>query len=385
MRRVLLIVVALIVYGSLYPWQFHARHLGASPFWILLHTWPTRFGRYEVWDIAVNMALYVPLGVFGYLAVSARAPRLVRIAAPLLMGLVLSASIEMIQLFDASRDCSMSDVMSNAAGTAVGAALGALYRTKFQRVLARQETARFLHPSGALLLLCCWLGYQVFPLFPSWGRTKLAAKLAALGPLASLSPVETLLVVAEWLAVACLLEGMLDKRTGRLFTALLLVLPARLLLVSRTLAWSDIAGAGLAYIIWLWMPRRYLRRAALVVLTAALILGELAPFHFARAARFNWVPFRAFFQTAWQYGFVVLFRKSFWYGSVIWMWRSAGYGLAWTTAAAAAALALLEWVQVYLPGRVPEISDAVLAALMGVLLGLLDPARARTRLQPGRP
>jgi VanZ family protein len=48
--------------------------------------------------------------------------------------------------------------------------------------------------------------------------------------------------------------------------------------------------------------------------------------------------------------------------------------LAWVTVAAAAALFLLERLQVYLPGRTPEITDAVLAVLMGLLLWLLRDA-----------
>ena len=41
MYRILLLVIALIVYGSLYPWDFHPAQLAASPLWILLHSWPT--------------------------------------------------------------------------------------------------------------------------------------------------------------------------------------------------------------------------------------------------------------------------------------------------------------------------------------------------------
>src|SRR5580704_4621876 len=106
MRRVVLIVVALIVYGSLYPWEFHARQLGASPLWVLLHSWPDAINRYLLWDIAINVVLYAPLGVFGFLAMSERAPRAMRIVMPVLMALALSASVEMIQLFDDSRQCS---------------------------------------------------------------------------------------------------------------------------------------------------------------------------------------------------------------------------------------------------------------------------------------
>ncbi len=376
-RRILAIVVTLILYGSLYPWQFQARHFSHNPLWILLHTWPTGFNRYVVWDIGVNITLYVPLGIFGFLAVSARASRVVRIVAPLALALALSASIEMLQLFDDSRDCSLSDVASNVTGAALGIAAGAFYRAKLQQRLARRGTGSPWRPSGALLLLSCWLGYQLFPLFPAWGRTNLVHRLAALKTLSAVSPADTLLVFAEWVTVACLLESVRKTKTSGVLALLLLLVPARLLITSRTLAWPDIIGAAAAYAAWLCLPRLWIRRAGPVLLTCALILAELSPFHFAGqhgARAFNWVPFLGLFRSTWQNGFVVLFRKSFWYGSVLWLWRASGRSLAWTTAAAVAALFLLEQVQVYLPGRTPEITDAVLAALMGLLLWLLRDA-----------
>ena len=40
MYRLLLLVIALIVYGSLYPWHFDFDRSGANPLWVLLHAWP---------------------------------------------------------------------------------------------------------------------------------------------------------------------------------------------------------------------------------------------------------------------------------------------------------------------------------------------------------
>ena len=373
-RRILAIVVALILYGSLYPWQFHARHYGRNPVWILLHAWPGAFDRYLLWDVAVNITLYMPLGIFGFLAMSARASRVARVLAPLALALALSASIEMLQLFDDSRMCSGTDVVSNVTGAAVGIAAGALYRVELQRLLLGWGTASLMRPSGAMLLLSCWLGYQLFPLFPVWGRTNVINRLAALGAVSAVSPVDTLVVFAEWVAVACLLESIRKTRTSGPLALLLLVVPARLILAGRTLAWPDIVGAAAAYAAWLCLPRLRVRRAAPVLLAGALILGELSPFHLQGARAFTWVPFRALFYSSGPDGFVLLFRKSFWYGSVLWLWRASGRSLAWSTALAAAALFLLERVQVYLPGRTPEITDAVLTLLMGVLLWLLREA-----------
>lgn len=371
-RRILLIVIGLILYGSLYPWRFHGRPPGPSPLWILLHSWPGGINRYLAWDIAVNVALYVPMGLFGFLAVREHVSKAGRILAPLVLAVALSASVEMIQLYDDSRECSAADLASNTAGAAVGISLGALYRRRVQQALAARQTTRLLQPSGALLLLSCWLGYQVFPLFPAWGRSILSTRIAALGPLAAISPVETLVVFAEWVAVAYLLERLLEKKTTSGLALLLLVPPMRLLIAGRSVAWPDLVGAFAAFGVWVWIPRRHFRRMAPVMLAAAVALSEVAPFHLGPATCFNWVPFRGFFDAPWQSSFVLLFRKSFWYGSVIWLWHAAGFGIGLTTAVVAAALVLLEWVQVYLPGRTAEISDAVLAILMGTLLYLLD-------------
>lgn len=373
-RRILVIVIALILYGSLYPWQFHIRHYGRSPLWILLHSWPHTVDRYLFWDLAVNIALYLPLGIFAYLSIPARAPQWLRVLAPLALALGLSSSIEMTQLFDDGRMCSLSDVASNVTGAAVGVVAGAVYRRRWQRFLAAHGTAQLLRPSGALLLLSCWIGYQVFPLFPVWGRTNLFRRLAAMPPLSSISPLETLVVCVEWLTVACLLESIRKAKNTGWLAMLLLLVPLRLIIQGRILTWPDVVGAAAAFLVWISIPRAWVRRALPLLLTGALILGELSPLHFQPARAFNWVPFRATFGTAWQDGLVILFRKSFWYGSVLWLWRAEGRSLAWTTAIAALALFLLERVQMYLPGRTPEITDALLAVLMGVLLWLLRDA-----------
>jgi hypothetical protein len=68
MYRILLIVIALIVYGPLYPWDFHPTQLAASPVWVLIHSWPDQTDWFLFRDIPVNVVIYMPLGVFGLLA-----------------------------------------------------------------------------------------------------------------------------------------------------------------------------------------------------------------------------------------------------------------------------------------------------------------------------
>src|ERR1700676_4719121 len=94
--RLFLIVVALIVYGSLYPWDFHSAQLAASPLWILLHSWPTQFDRFTARDTAINFVIYTPVGVLGLLALRQRFRTAFAVIATLLLGLFLASSIGLI-------------------------------------------------------------------------------------------------------------------------------------------------------------------------------------------------------------------------------------------------------------------------------------------------
>jgi VanZ family protein len=373
--RILLIVIALIVYGSLYPWDFHSTQLAASPLWVLIHSWPDHIDRFLFRDIAVNVVIYLPVGVFGLLALRQKFPTPFAVTVTVLLALALSSSIEMTQLFDDARDCNAFDVVFNVSGTVLGVALGYVYQQWLKRFLARAETAKLLHPSGAVLLFYTWLAYQGFPLFPVLSRTRLGDKFRYLFAAVSISPLETFSYFVEWLVVAQLLENVLGaERTRRLFPLLLVVLPAKLLVAGRTVTWSELAGAVLACISWYFLSR-YPKRTAVVggLMVSLLIVRGLVPYHWSRIANpFSWVPFGGFLRAPWDFGLLTLLQKSFWYGSAVWLLRAAGWRLARAAIVVVVLLGAIEVIQIHLPGRVAEITDPLLALLLAMTLGLLD-------------
>jgi VanZ family protein len=112
--RILLIVIVLIVYGSLYPWDFHSISLGASR--ILIHSWPDHIDRFLFRDVAVNVLIYMLVGVFGLLALRQKFRTPFAVTVTVLLAVALSSSIEMTQLFDDARECSAFDVVCNVSG-----------------------------------------------------------------------------------------------------------------------------------------------------------------------------------------------------------------------------------------------------------------------------
>lgn len=378
-------MIVVIVYGSLYPWDFHSAQSGASPLWVLIHSWPTHIDRFLLRDIAVNVLIYMPVGAFGFLALRQNLPTAVAVVATVLIALALSSAIEMTQLFDDARQCSASDVVCNVSGALLGVVMGSLYQRWLERFLTRAQTSKFLHPSGAVLLFYTWLAYQAFPLFPALSRTKLAEKLHAVFAQVSASPLEIFTYFVEWLVVAQLLESVLGtERTRRWFPLLLLVLPAKLLITGRTVTWSELAGAVLACICS-HLFSRYPRRATLVasLIVSLLILRGLVPYHWSCVANpFSWIPFRGFLEADRELGVLTFLRKCFWYGSAVWLLRAAGWRLARAAVVVALLLGAIEVIQIHLSGRVAEITDPLLALMLAATLGLSERLQNRRSNSP---
>lgn len=371
MARIFFIVVCLIIYGSLYPWQFQATHLAASPVTMLLHSWPVSFNRYVLRDTGVNILLYAPLGIFGYLLFLPRLRKAGAIAAVLLSAVVLSTAVEIVQLYEPSRYSSLFDIACNFTGAVAGLIVASVYTESLMPLVAWGQRSEVLHLTAGAVLLLCWAGYQTVPVFPQLSTTQLLLKLRSLGTRASWSLVELAASFVDWLAVAAVVEDVAGPNGARAaLTAVLLLLPGRLFLDGRSLAAAECVGALLAVLVWRRSfsrrPDRFLMIAWLSL--AALVLRGVAPFHLGPPQEFTWIPFAASLSYDQATALVVFFKKCFLYGAAVWLLRKAGYSYWPSTLVVAALLAAIEAVQIRLPGRTPEITDPLLAVIMAVIL-----------------
>lgn len=116
-------------------------------------------------------------------------------------------------------------------------------------------------------------------------------------------------------------------------------------------------------------PERHRKGIALVLIGLATVIRGLAPFHLtSEPLAFSWVPFESVLQGQWQYAASVLVEKVFFYGALIWCLQWNGRALLRSTLITAVLLAVIETVQIYLPGRTPEITDPVLAIFIGYIM-----------------
>jgi VanZ family protein len=330
--------------------------------WLLFHSWEFATGRRFVADILVNVAIYVPLGMFGYLAF-----RRFRYLGPVALGAVVSGCVEMIQLYTPGRQCSTVDLATNIAGSIVGVLAGVLFERMSGPVRLELFGGR---DRAALALLFCWVAAMLFPLFPDtslpdWGRKFLAF---AEGPW--LSPVPLLSAAASWLAVGMML------RSGAGLAATLLLIPAQLFIVTRQPLPVQMVGAVVG-ILALPLVRRMAPAFPAWAFVAVLLIRGLAPFHpGAHAQPFGWIPFGGFLDSEWQYAIQVFLEKLFYYGTAIWLLRHAGLRWGMAIGSVCVVLACIEVAQIHLPGRTPEITDPILGLLAGFSLSAFGRPRA---------
>ena len=357
------VIVAIIVYGSLYPFRFDTAPDGSGPLWSLLKSWAARPRR---GDVAANILLYMPLGFILF-----RLSK--RLFIAVLLGAALSVCIELLQYYAPRRNSVATDVYSNTFGTFIGAIGGMLFSPRLSAVMpVRLRGAPF-----PLLLLVAWLGYRLYPYVPVIDLHKYWDALKPVFLYPSLSLLDLFHHTVTWLTIAALLENAAERGWGRKLFFLFVIgtMGAQILIMGQSLTLAELVGAAFAIAGWLLMAG--MKQTARLGVVAALLLAfviawRLEPFTFGPPHDFGFIPFESFLHGSMVVNAQSFLEKSFYYGALVWLLTQCGVAV--RTAGLFVALVLLSTsvAEMYLP-RSAEITDAVIALAAALVLWLVTP------------
>ena len=163
----LAVFTGLIVYVSLYPFQFipHGPSLRAA---LQAISW-ARAGRGDMFN---NVLLYVPFGFCVALLVEPRLGRITGIVVAVLLGAVLSLAMELEQASIVQRVSSLRDLSLNATGSLFGALLGSGFHALGSRI-SPQTSGANRSAVVAMSILVLWLVERLWPLIPDPGLRQL--------------------------------------------------------------------------------------------------------------------------------------------------------------------------------------------------------------------
>ena len=419
-RGGLLLFLAFVVYGSLFPFHF-AREPKRDAAGNLRVVWSPLDARgkrqVERLDVAANVLLGIPEGAGLVLAGWAGRAALPRLVAAGAASAVFATAVETAQLYTPTRKASAVDVVAQVAGALIGAlaahvALRALAAPWLRRARtgAKLGSARPVALGLALVIALCLAADAWYPfaisLDVSTGWESL--KHAQLLPLRSLGARfwADLLVerVFAYAALAAALWAALrgTARSGG---------PPRVALWAAVAAWAaalevakvlvpgrapnvdyvllGAAGAAAALLVAPWVAARAgVRRhgRALLVVAALALIGyeELTPFDWALDAatfrrkldRLEWLPGASYYLAELRPALFDVGKKLVLgaaLGAALAGWRgrgAAGRSVSATAAVALAWGAAMEALQLLQRSHVPAVTDALLLAL-GAVLGHL--------------
>ena len=365
------IIVAVILYGSLYPFAFYQPEGGAGPLIHLAQSWAETPGR---GDFVANVFLYLPLGFFGSLAVAGSGRTFRRILLVALAGGTLSTTMELTQYYIAGRVSAADDVYANLIGTLLGAIAGNFAGGDFLWLPFRDIAANRV----PCLLLALWLAYRLYPYVPTIDLHKYwdALKPVVFHPRPT--GYDLFRYTAVWLTVGSLIEAVGGRRRGWLLFPLFItaVLSAKVVIIGKTLSAAEIAGAATALVVWLLLAISISARirviATALLLSAYIVAERLEPFQFSAHGRaFGWIPFRSFLYGSVEVNITSFLEKAFLYGALIWLLEKSGLRSGRSTIIVAILLFAASWAETYLPDRSAEITDALMALLIGIIIALV--------------
>jgi len=374
-RWLLVVVAFLIVYGSLYPFRFEGVEVAGIRDLLARLTW----ARTTRSDIAANVLLYLPFGAcFGWL-LAERLGGLLAILLTTLAGTLLAAGIEVAQVFETRRVASLADLVFNGAGALAGSALAVLLRSA-RRQLRRHPLHQVLAQPIAAALLLLWAGYRLAPFAVSLDP---AEWLASFGPLRE-DPrawIDARAVAGDllaWLVVSQAVATLLPRRGAVAPLAMMMALLTcgTVLVSGKRLDPNDVLAMAAAVALAWPLSRLQPQRAAalLASATAAWLLVEgLAPFDFRLDPdAFGLVPFEDSLLRYRATNLLELFRKCFLYGALVWLAVRSGLRVGVATLMSAGLVLVVEFLQVWLPGKPAEITDPLMVLAAGGLLALFE-------------
>src|SRR5215831_17357408 len=162
-----------IVYGTTIPFNFVASRADAAANWARV-VWnplisPDTGHRVSIPDFVSNILLFTPFGCFGMWALRRHRSAIGKIALLAALSAILSAAVEVAQLFTIDRVSSMADVLANTLGGAAGAIGGLIVGASAAATIANAAAAGLTDATAffpfvvATLVLCAgaWEPFDV--------------------------------------------------------------------------------------------------------------------------------------------------------------------------------------------------------------------------------
>lgn len=369
----LIAVIALIAYGSLYPFRFEPEAVRGG---LLQAFQELTWARAGLGDRVSNVLLYLPLGFCVYLWLSARLGFARTALIALALGSSVSLSIEIAQAYLSARVPSLKDLALNVLGTGIGAVAGTAWTalSGLLPVPSRSEAPQ--RDPAAIAVVLLWIGWRLAPFIP---RVDLAQLKGALRPL--FDPQLHFAAVASYLCYWLIVGHALFSLTRRqvhveaLLIVIAVVLMGRLLVGHQGFIPSELAALLLVLPGMIVLDRiRVGPSQALLLLGLAFIVTaeRLFPFDFvATAGAFDALAPLHWLTQGFPMHSPAVLQTLFVLAALWWLLRQVGVPKRAAGILLVSFVLAIELLQLWLPARRASIGEPLIAGVVALVLGTI--------------
>ncbi|TQV85416.1 VanZ family protein [Aliikangiella coralliicola] len=290
MRSLLWIVITIIVYGSLYPFNFVWPDFSQIAWldWGISIAHKTTNG-----DVLSNFLTFIPLGYFAFFyAPLEKTPIRRRAIVILFLGFAFAYLLQMAQFFLPSRVPTVGDAMVNLWGILIGIIVAIIVQQQMQLNprLNREWHSQYVVP---IILVMFWFLYQLFPFFPDWSMISFIDSIAAIANSPYLIWYQCFAQSVFWYCFLTLIKDNPWRRLNYLNTLglVFVVVLLKLLIAHNDVDFTFIISALIGGVLAFKVPDSK-QLVVIVALTAiALVVKNLFPWHQKMfVSNFNWTP-----------------------------------------------------------------------------------------------
>jgi glycopeptide antibiotics resistance protein len=363
MKSIVVIIALLIVYGSLYPFNFTPAVLKVSAIEALFNFDITKAG---IPDLIANIVLFVPFGIF----LRAAFPKYNSVSQLLLLAILtflFAYLIQALQIFTEDRQPSGSDAVWNMIGYVIGISLYASMRLD----LVKTFKAIHIHQQISFFIALIIITLELAPFAPSIDVDVLKANMKLLLNSPSIDWYWTFENTVFWLVAFYLLRIAFPvwARINKFSLLVIVILMSKFLIISSNINLSSLAGGIISLVIWQAFSEKIHAQQLSILLLITIFGNGLYPFELReQLGTFKWLPFSASMEGNLLINILAIIKKIVFYGGVVWLFYLAKRSLLLGGIICATMVLLSEFLQLFFTNSVPDSTDFLIVIIVAFII-----------------
>jgi VanZ family protein len=364
MIKILLVIIFLIIYGSLYPFQFTF----VSPTNLLISKL-TNFNPFSssLADLLANTLLFIPYGIVLAFILQDKVKNINNFLITLISSFVLAHLIQVAQLWTIERVPSGSDSIWNLLGASVGLLIAFIFPQK-KRIFNQPLSPEKLIPFSLALLIILFHLWPFVPTF-DWGFIKNNLKMLFI--VSEFDSLKVFEKIVFWFTPFFLLNHLNDNniRFRHLIYLAVGTIILQLFILDSAIDISNVTGASVALLCWQLVGKKVTTMQLMVLLSLYYLFFAFYPFEYrGYLGSFNWLPFEVSLTGSMIVNLSAIIEKIIIYGTLFWLFLETKYSLKKTTFWLALTAFVVEYLQIFIAYKTPDITDSILILLIGYTL-----------------